>query len=178
LLQSEKEEQGKGEIVPSLVTLAGHIERGARHRIGRKRGSGEGRTTGLLWHMRWRVWLGNIMEMYRTANPGMTVRPRPWPRGVASSTELLSIKWHLSSGAGRRGLSFVRDPKTEGPQRCNMSCRAEELEERRRAAQLPRRGLSCLATVAFAKEPGSSARPLKCSRCSLLLLSLVQHFSR
>nr|GEY79067.1 hypothetical protein [Tanacetum cinerariifolium] len=34
-------------------------------------------------HMRWRVWLGNIMEMYRTANPGMTVRPRPWPRGVA-----------------------------------------------------------------------------------------------
>ncbi|GMN27240.1 hypothetical protein TIFTF001_049359 [Ficus carica] len=22
--------------------------------------------------MRWRVWLGNIMEMYRTANPGMT----------------------------------------------------------------------------------------------------------
>lgn len=32
--------------------------------------------------MRWRVWLGNIMEMYRTANPGMTVRPRPWPRRV------------------------------------------------------------------------------------------------
>ncbi|KAI3478609.1 hypothetical protein L1887_59429 [Cichorium endivia] len=30
---------------------------------------------------------GNIMEMYRTANPGMTVRPRPWPRGVVSSTE-------------------------------------------------------------------------------------------
>lgn len=40
------------------------------------------------------------MEMYRTANPGMTVRPRPWPRGVASSTELFSVKW--------RGLSFVR----------------------------------------------------------------------
>ena len=48
----------------------------------------QGRTTVLLWHMRWRVWLGNIMEMYRTANPGMTVRPRPWPRGVASSAEL------------------------------------------------------------------------------------------
>lgn len=44
--------------------------------------------------MRWRVWLGNIMEMYRTANPGMTVRPRPWPRGVASCTELELIKWH------------------------------------------------------------------------------------
>ncbi|GJV34719.1 retrovirus-related pol polyprotein from transposon TNT 1-94 [Tanacetum coccineum] len=27
--------------------------------------------------------LCNIMEMYRTANPGMTVRSRPWPRGVA-----------------------------------------------------------------------------------------------
>lgn len=48
----------------------------------------------LFLHMRWRVWLGNIMEMYRTANPGMTVRPRPWPRGVASSTELELIKWH------------------------------------------------------------------------------------
>ncbi|KAL8096791.1 hypothetical protein AgCh_037669 [Apium graveolens] len=36
---------------------------------------------------------GNIMEMYRTANPGMTVRPRPWPRGAVSSTELESIKW-------------------------------------------------------------------------------------
>ncbi|CAA7039569.1 unnamed protein product [Microthlaspi erraticum] len=23
--------------------------------------------------------IGNIMAMYRTANPGMTVRPRPWP---------------------------------------------------------------------------------------------------
>lgn len=34
------------------------------------------------------------MEMYRTANPGMTVRPRPWPRGVVSSAELESIKWH------------------------------------------------------------------------------------
>ena len=44
--------------------------------------------TPLLIHMRGRVWLGNIMEMYWTANPGMTVRPRPWPRGVASSTEL------------------------------------------------------------------------------------------
>ncbi|KAH0446540.1 hypothetical protein IEQ34_024624 [Dendrobium chrysotoxum] len=30
--------------------------------------------------------------MYRTANPGMTVRPRPWPRGVGSSTELFSVK--------------------------------------------------------------------------------------
>lgn len=47
------------------------------------------------------------MEMYRTANPGMTVRPRPWPRRVASSTELESIKWH--SG---RGLSFVKNPQT------------------------------------------------------------------
>ena len=105
--QKWKMEQGKGEIVPSVVTLASHIECGAHHCIGRKRGSGEGRTTGLLWHMRWRVWLGNIMEMYRTANPGMTVRPRPWPRGVASSTELLSIKWHLSSGAGRRGFPLL-----------------------------------------------------------------------
>ena len=32
------------------------------------------------------------MEMYGTANPGMTVRPRPWPRGVASSTPLSSFK--------------------------------------------------------------------------------------
>lgn len=51
--------------------------------------------------------LGNIMEMYRTANPGMTVRPRPWPRRVASSTELESIQWH-----SRRGLSFVQNPQT------------------------------------------------------------------
>lgn len=35
------------------------------------------------------------MEMYRTANPGMTVRPRPWPRGVASSTELFSVQWRF-----------------------------------------------------------------------------------
>lgn len=47
------------------------------------------------------------MEMYWTANPGMTVRPRPWPRGVVSSTELESIKWH-----SLRGLSFVRNPQT------------------------------------------------------------------
>lgn len=47
------------------------------------------------------------MEMYRTANPGMTVRPRPWPRGVASSTELSLIKWH-----NIRGLSFVINPQT------------------------------------------------------------------
>ena len=79
--QSEKENGAREkEVVPSsLVT---------RHRICRKRGGGEGGTTVLLWHMRWRVWLGNIMEMYRTANPGMTVRPRPWPLGVANSTEL------------------------------------------------------------------------------------------
>ena len=65
----------RSEVVPSsLVT---------RHRRCRKRGSGEGRLT--LAH-EVQVWLGNIMEMYRTANPGMTVRPRPWPRGVASST--------------------------------------------------------------------------------------------
>ncbi|KAA0047019.1 hypothetical protein E6C27_scaffold48834G00080 [Cucumis melo var. makuwa] len=25
--------------------------------------------------MRWGVWLGKIMEMYRTANPGMRLRP-------------------------------------------------------------------------------------------------------
>jgi hypothetical protein len=49
------------------------------------------------------------MEMYRTANPGMTVRPRPWPRGVVSSTELESIKWH---SLRVRGLSFVRNPQT------------------------------------------------------------------
>lgn len=78
--QSEKKRKMEKEVVPSsLVT---------RHRICRKRGGGEGGTTVLLWHMRWRVWLGNIMEMYRTANPGMTVRPRPWPLGVANSTEL------------------------------------------------------------------------------------------
>ena len=47
--------------------------------------------------------------MYRTANPGMTVRPRPWPRGVVSSTELESIKWH---SLRVRGLSFVRNPQT------------------------------------------------------------------
>ena len=47
------------------------------------------------------------MEMYRTANPGMTVRPRPWPRGVASSTELESIKRHSIGG-----LPFVINPKT------------------------------------------------------------------
>lgn len=46
------------------------------------------------------------MEMYRTANPGMTVRPRPWPQVVVSSTELESIKWHS------KGLSFVRNPQT------------------------------------------------------------------
>lgn len=38
------------------------------------------------------------MEMYRTANPGMTVRPRPWPRGVASGTELESIKKMRNGG--------------------------------------------------------------------------------
>lgn len=99
--QKRKIEQGKvrsADLRPpsSLVTRrrSYHIERSARHRICRKRGSGEGRTTLWLWHMRWLVWLGNIMEMYRTANPGMTVRPRPWPRRVASSTELESIKWH------------------------------------------------------------------------------------
>lgn len=77
---NQKKRKMEKEVVPSsLVT---------RHRICRKRGGGEGGTTVLLWHMRWRVWLGNIMEMYRTANPGMTVRPRPWPLGVANSTEL------------------------------------------------------------------------------------------
>ena len=62
--------------------------RSARHSIYIKKR--EERTTVWLWHMRWRVWLGNIMAMYRTANPGMTVRPRPWP---LLSVELLK---HLS----------------------------------------------------------------------------------
>lgn len=57
--------------------------------------------------MRWRVWLGNIMEMYRTANPGMTVRP------ASESSEQhfqrrKSIKWH-----SRRGLSFVCSKSTD-----------------------------------------------------------------
>ncbi|PKU71990.1 hypothetical protein MA16_Dca007354 [Dendrobium catenatum] len=56
--------------------------------------------------MRWRVWLGNIMEMYRTANPGMTVRPRPWPRGVGSSTELFSVK-------GSFGFQARKDEKSD-----------------------------------------------------------------
>lgn len=45
------------------------------------------------------------MEMYRTANPGMTVRPRPWPRGVVSSTE-------FESNGIFRGLDFIRNPQT------------------------------------------------------------------
>ncbi|CAI9260435.1 unnamed protein product [Lactuca saligna] len=77
------------EVVPSYLVT--------RRRICRKRGSGEGRTTVLLWHMRWRVWLGNIMEMYRTANPGMTVRPRPWPRGVIEGPVPLELKSILPS---------------------------------------------------------------------------------
>ena len=86
---------GEGDLWEKVLEPGSdRIERGAHHRICRKRGSGEGRTAVWLWHMRRRVWLGNIMEMYRTANPGMTVRPRPWPRGVASSTELESIKWY------------------------------------------------------------------------------------
>ncbi|KRX11365.1 hypothetical protein T07_12194 [Trichinella nelsoni] len=28
------------------------------------------------------------MEMYRTANPGMTVRPRPWPLGKSTDNIL------------------------------------------------------------------------------------------
>jgi hypothetical protein len=50
------------------------------------------------------------MEMYRTANPGMTVRPRPWPRRVASSTEIESNK---SNGIVEGGFTlFVKNPQT------------------------------------------------------------------
>lgn len=35
------------------------------------------------------------MEMYRTANPGMAVRPHPWPRGVARYKELKSFLFIL-----------------------------------------------------------------------------------
>lgn len=45
--------------------------------------------------MRWQVWLGGTMEMYRTANPGMAVRPHPWPRGVARYKELKSFLFIL-----------------------------------------------------------------------------------
>lgn len=46
LLSIRKSKAREKEVVPSsLVTLAGHIECSARHRICRKRGSGEGRTT-------------------------------------------------------------------------------------------------------------------------------------
>lgn len=60
------------------------------------------------------------MEMYRTANPGMTVRPRPWPRGVASSTELSLIKWHKEKG-GFPLLEIHRQHSgTSKPKKCNM----------------------------------------------------------
>ena len=58
--------------------------------------------------------------MYRTANPGMTVRPRPWPRGVASSTELSLIKWHKERG-GFPLLEIHRQHSgTSKPKKCNM----------------------------------------------------------
>ncbi|CAK7324375.1 unnamed protein product [Dovyalis caffra] len=87
--QKRKIEQGKGErSCPLFSAAADHIERSARHLMFQSETVVLPSPLPLFIHMRWRVWLGNIMEMYRTANPGMTVRPRPWPRGVASSTEL------------------------------------------------------------------------------------------
>lgn len=50
----------------------------------------------------------------------MTVRPRPWPRGVASSTELSLIKWHKERG-GFPLLEIHRQHYgTSKPKKCNM----------------------------------------------------------
>ena len=78
------------------------------------------------------------MEMYRTANPGMTVRPRPWPRRVASST---FKEENQSNGIVEGGFPlFVQNPQTtelSNQKKTRMRRSKRRLESRSALARFP-----------------------------------------